>query len=232
MKKCILCFLVLFLFNTGGFSQDNNSLNTEILQAARSGNRSKVLALIIAGANINAKEPGNGITVLMWCVNKDLIDVVKVLVKKGARVNAQTSRGDTALVIAAKYKINPEMVEFLLKNGAKADVRVRFKRTLVMEVLSSVSVSQFFQNRKPYNNGIKIAKLLIQYGASMSAVDKDGVTPLMYGVRSGNYSIVKLLIQKKSLINKKANNGKTSLQMAIENKEKKLIPLLKKYGAQ
>ena len=46
------------------------------------------------------------------------VDVVKVLIEKGADVNAKSSTGDTALIRATRYG-HPDVVNILRNAGAK-----------------------------------------------------------------------------------------------------------------
>ena len=51
-----------------------------------------------------------------------MVDLVRVLVKKGAKLNAQNVFKKTALIIAAE-KNHPVICEILIKAGAKVDIK-------------------------------------------------------------------------------------------------------------
>ena len=55
-------------------------------------------------------------------VNAYKADIIKLLVEKGADINAQDGRGCTALMRAA-YIGYPELVNFLLEHGADKSVK-------------------------------------------------------------------------------------------------------------
>lgn len=53
-------------------------------------------------------------------VNRGNIEIVKLLIEKGIDVNDVDRDGETALMYAS-YKKNKEMMELLIKNGAKSN---------------------------------------------------------------------------------------------------------------
>jgi ankyrin repeat protein len=55
-------------------------------------------------------------------------DVARRLIKEGARVNARSDRGETALMDAARYR-NLEMAQLLIDSGADATIRDDLGRT-------------------------------------------------------------------------------------------------------
>ena len=57
-------------------------------------------------------------TALIQAAHYGKLEVVKILLNKGADVNAKDASGDTAL-IQASHNNNPEVVEILKAHGAK-----------------------------------------------------------------------------------------------------------------
>lgn len=73
------------------------------------------------GANVNAKsfnDSGSGITPLMVATDDGNIETVAALIKNGADVQAQTSRGNTALSVAKAHRFT-EIENLLRKSGAR-----------------------------------------------------------------------------------------------------------------
>src|SRR5204862_1955628 len=58
-----------------------------------------------------------GTTVLLMAARN--VDKVKLLLDRGADVNARTATGITPLMVAARYRGNTEVVRLMLKRGAK-----------------------------------------------------------------------------------------------------------------
>ena len=97
------------------------------------------------------------------CEEGDLF-AVKQLIEDGASVNAKDENGRTPLHLAAMKRGNGEILRFLLE--AKADVNVQDKKG---------RTALHFAAENYYMFG---GKLLIDYGANLELVDRNGVTPL------------------------------------------------------
>jgi len=64
----------------------------------------------------------------------------------------------------------------------------------------------------------EIVRLLIDKGADVNLLDKNGETALMGAAGAGHTEIVKVLIDKKANVDTKNNNGVTALIKAAEKK--------------
>ena len=91
---------------------------TALALASYLGQKESVDYLIEKGADVNAVARNEtGFTALTGAVTENHNEIVKVLVKNGARVNHRYEGGFTPLMHAA-YSENAELVRFLLQNGA------------------------------------------------------------------------------------------------------------------
>ena len=109
---------------------------SEILKAIKNNDLARVKDLIEeVGVDINARysdsvipearyimEPRHSYTALIEAANVNNLDIVKYLVQNGAEVNAEDSRGGTALGWAKKHN-NAEMINFLEAKGARVKSR-------------------------------------------------------------------------------------------------------------
>ncbi len=95
---------------------------TPIMTCAASGSASAVRMLVARGADVNAKEPSQNQTALMWAAGERHPDVVQVLVEHGADLQAHTRKGFTALHFAAREG-DLESTRVLLAAGANINVR-------------------------------------------------------------------------------------------------------------
>ena len=98
--------------------------NKQLLEAAESGDISEVENLLARGADINAsskirscREGIYGITALYWAVRQNSEDIVKLLLKAGAKTDVIDSLGDTPLHCAA-YFGSADNVQALVIAGA------------------------------------------------------------------------------------------------------------------
>eukprot|EP00808_Paulinella_micropora_P001157 g26121.t1 len=93
-------------------------LHEPLYYAACSGNEEECIRLLDDGANPSWQNPGFlNETPLMEAAWRKHLGVAKLLLSRGARVNAQNIYGNSALILAA-YHGNYELVELLLEYGA------------------------------------------------------------------------------------------------------------------
>ena len=121
--------LVTLLLNAG--ARPNTPVatgETPLMTCARSGDAAAVRMLLGHGADVNATEPTQHQTALMWAAAERHVDVVRTLIGARADLTAQTTVGFTALHFAARAG-DIETTELLLKAGV--DVNIRAKRDSV-----------------------------------------------------------------------------------------------------
>jgi len=141
---------------------------TALHYAAHCGDIRVVRALLVAGADINARTKGN-VTPLMNSVNMACgkPEITLSLIQSGADVNVADSNGETALWIATTES-SPEVMEALLRKGADPDVQ---------------SKSLGFTGDTPLHmaasNGLREpVELLLRYGAKATIRNARGQTAL------------------------------------------------------
>ena len=139
----------------------------EMFGAVLKGNIAAVKQYLDNGVNVNAKsEPG--LTSLHCAVNEDFKgshrELVKLLIEKGADVNARDDILDTPLHGAS----NKETAEILIKAGADVDVKNESGETPLHVV------ERQFDEKK----ASEICELLIANGAKVNEKKLNGQTPL------------------------------------------------------
>jgi uncharacterized protein len=95
---------------------------TPIITCAGTGSIDAVRLLIAGGANVNATEPAQNQTALMWAIAERHADVVRLLIEHRADIQARTKQGFTALHFAAREG-NLEAARVLLAAGMDVNVR-------------------------------------------------------------------------------------------------------------
>jgi quinoprotein dehydrogenase-associated probable ABC transporter substrate-binding protein len=101
---------------------------TPLAVAAQNGKLKSTLALLDAGADVNAPVAKGGYTPLMLASLSGSSDVAASLIEHGARVNATNPGGVTALMIAAAGN-RSTIAGLLLKSGADINARSEDGRT-------------------------------------------------------------------------------------------------------
>jgi outer membrane protein assembly factor BamB len=105
---------------TAGDAQGVQAANESLWEGARVGDTARITAALDQGADINAKARYD-VTALFFAAGSGRLEAVKLLIARGADVNAQDSfyRGTAADMAAGNG--HTEVVIYLLQNGANAD---------------------------------------------------------------------------------------------------------------
>ncbi len=90
---------------------------TPVMTCARTGSAAAVRELLAHGADPSAVEPWHGQTALMWAAGGGHADAARALLEHGADVEARSTGGFTALLIAARED-DPALVGDLVAAGA------------------------------------------------------------------------------------------------------------------
>lgn len=94
-----------------------------LFDAAYNGDAAGVEAILKRGVPVNSTPIGSSSAVIMASVGKThQIEVLKVLLRHRASINATTRTGNTALMLSAERN-RIEVVRFLLDHGADANRR-------------------------------------------------------------------------------------------------------------
>ena len=138
---------------------------TALLTAARYGKTEAVRVLLDYGADPNLENGLAQIPLLVACGPESDLATVKLLVERGARVDATNAKGWTALAYAAKYG-RMDTARFLLERGVDPNGHPDAAYTPLHWAV---------------NNGYtEMAELLIERGADINAVGERGITPLAW----------------------------------------------------
>src|SRR5262245_31563348 len=107
-----------------------------VADAAQSGDRDAVRALLKQAADVNAAQ-GDGMTALHWAALKNEAELAQTLLYAGANVRATTRIGSyTPLLLAAKQG-NAAVLDALVKGGADINSRTANGTTPLMFAASS-----------------------------------------------------------------------------------------------
>ena len=137
---------------------------------------------------MTGKENIHGETALMWASYHGHKDIVELLLKNGADVNARDDDGCTAL-IKASFRGHKEIVELLLKRGA--DVSMANKNGNTALIFASSWGHE------------EIVELLLKNGADVNAKNSEGNTALMCAMMSNHEKVVEMLLEHCTINNKK-----------------------------
>jgi len=173
-----------------------------LVDLIRDGNREAVLAAITSPAvDVNAVEP-DGSTPLMWATYKVDHDMVRALLKAGAKANVTNHFGSSPLAEAVKLG-DVDLVRMLLDAHADANSPNEDGETALM-VASSIG-------------SLPIAQLLLSHGATANAVENfRGQTALMWAAAQDHPEIVDLLLAHGADVKRRAKYDDWPRQMTSE----------------
>lgn len=160
--------------------------------------------LINKKANINVYTNTKTWTPLMLASSYGRKEIVKLLIKNRADINAQNDMGETAVFFASTLKFQQELAKDLSEDESD-------------ELLKSALEKQ-----------VETLKVLISAGADVNAKTKENKTPLLWAASlPGHAKIVELLLNAGADISHKNNDGKNALDLALKTKDLEMINLIK-----
>lgn len=173
-----------------------------LVDLIRAGQRDAVLAAITSpDIDVNAAEP-DGSTALLWATYTVDRELVRALLKAGAKANVTNRFGSSPLAEAVKVG-DVELARMLLGAGANPDSPNQDNQTALM-LASSVG-------------SLPIAKMLIDKGAHTNAVETfRGQTAVMWAAAENHPDIVDLLIAHGANVKLRAKFDDWPRQMTSE----------------
>lgn len=159
-----------------------SELVDDFYQAAKNGDVATVKAMLdrypeLADARENSMFE---LTALHGAAYKGEVEVARLLISRGADVNARASDGNTPLVEAATHN-RLDMVKLLLDSGA--DVNAANDRGDIPLHWAAARGNQ------------EVVRLMILKGADVNARNNDGNTPLGLAVSKGHEEMTEMLRQ-------------------------------------
>jgi ankyrin repeat protein len=198
----------------------------QISIAIQNNDRDKIKTFLDSGLDVNATLQADGTSVLMRASNSADVEMVKMLLTKGANINYTNKYGWTALLKALDNRKHwAAVTPVLIKSGA--DVNATLKSNGYTPLWKAIG--KIGKNR---DAAIGIIKLLLSEGANANApyISKDarysGETPLMNASKRGYADVVKLLLSQGADVNTKSKAGKTALDYAKEKGYREIVGLL------
>ena len=149
-----------------------------LIDAAKSGDKDALRALLEQKTNINASE-GDGSTALHWAAYKDELEGADLLIRAGANVNAANDLGVTPLWMASQNG-SVAMVRRLLEAGANPNAPLLAGETPVMVA-----------SRAGYP---EVVEQLLARGGNPNAHGARGQTALMWAAAQKHPDVIKVLI--------------------------------------
>jgi uncharacterized protein len=134
-------------------------------------------------------------------------------------------------IVTAIQQNNLELITKLAQAGAdETNLVDDFGRTALMRA-AYTNLSSRETHESTDRKRAAIAKLLLDQGARIDAVDKDGWTALMWAAWSGTTEVTKVLIARGASVGNQDRQGNTALTIAAQRGNAAIVEALVGYGA-
>jgi len=217
----LVCFVSLLISrdSSATFANSQRTHNYAVLVKANRGDVEGVKQLLNNGADPNTppNRNDNGMTALMFAAWKGHSEIVRLLVRAGANVNAVSNTGATALVYAANAG-SEESVKILLDNGARTDIKMPDGTTALFYGIKS---------RNP-----KVTKLIAarSSAATINARQTGGDTALIRAIKLDNLNVIDAILNGNPALEEKDNYGQTALMTASRKGNTRAVVRLLRKG--
>jgi len=187
---------------------------TPLWLAATNGSADMVDQLATTEADVNVVT-STGATALMAAAMAGSVDVINVLIERGAFVNSrETANGQTALMFAA-WENRPEAITALVGHGAHVGI-------------TSFVVSMIEPRLDEYGNPIPPRRRPVPGGSSVMG----GMTALLFAARDGHMDAVRSLVEVGADVDQvSGGDGTSPLVIAIANGHYTVAQFLLDRGA-
>jgi ankyrin repeat protein len=188
---------------------DPNSVDptgdTALVAAIRSGELSAVTTLLDRKAAVDSKDEAFQQTPLMVAVRENRPEIVKVLLERGADVNAQTRTGETPGWILPNSVPGFGHGIGIVRGGLPE----RGSRYFIPGALTPLLYAA-------RDGRTDIARMLVAAKADLKKADANGITPLIMAVSNNHVDTARFLIESGAEINVSDWYGRTPLWTAVE----------------
>ncbi|HET9196254.1 MAG TPA: ankyrin repeat domain-containing protein [Vicinamibacterales bacterium] len=175
----------------------------QLATVIQEGRRAAALAMVKAGADVNAAQP-DGTRPIHWAVYRIDHELVDALIARKARVDVANEFGHTPLAEAVRQG-DARMVKILLGAGSGTEGANADGQTALMAAIK--------------NGDLPIVQMLLNAGARVNVVEKvQDQTPLMWAAAATRNAaeMVKLLIAKGADVNARARFNDWPSQITSE----------------
>lgn len=154
-----------------------------LMYAARDGRTESAKILVSAGADLKQTDP-NGITPFLMAISNNQMETARFLLDKGSDINVVDWYGRTPLWSAVEVR-NMDVDNATFKNGVD--------REPVLELIKILLDKGADPNLRTKETP-PIRRFILPTTGSLEWVDFTGMTPFLYAARSGDVTVMKLLL--------------------------------------
>ncbi|KAJ3113861.1 hypothetical protein HK100_001866 [Physocladia obscura] len=146
-------------------------------------NSNEICGILDLGANVNARDKHGNYPLTLAASNKSEIQVLKMLVERGAEINVKNQQKKTALQLALAQN-DIQKAEFLLHCGANIEIQDHKGYTALHYVIRV--------------GNVEFLSKLLNHGSNFDAVSKSGENVFNLAFKYNQLDILKLLMDRRS----------------------------------
>ncbi len=187
----------------------------KLIEAVQNGESERVLHELERFPEKITSRDENGRTLLSWAAQLGHLDVVKILITKGADINTidnDTSFTETPLHNAVE-EIHPDIVEVLIEKGADISVEDCDGRTAIHILANNKAVGIWNEKTE------KILKILLRHGAKIDTVPMAAVLGTLQDVKN-------MVDRGADICERLERSERTALHIAVEENNVELLTYL------
>ncbi len=207
-------------------------------------NAAKARLLIAAGANVNTKSENGRTALLVAAGYPGTVDLLRLLLDRGADLNARDGTGADALAFAVR-SADVEVVRFLVERGLSPNALSATARRIGL-ARNDLATTNYLISKDLHPTpdvllttanwqSVEVASRWIELGADVNATNaaQYGRTPLLTAVTSeaAGADIVRLLLERGADPNAGMTEGERPLDWAIYKGDRAKINVLEQHGA-
>uniref|UniRef100_A0A6P4E000 Protein TANC2 isoform X4 n=1 Tax=Drosophila rhopaloa TaxID=1041015 RepID=A0A6P4E000_DRORH len=166
--------------------------------------------------DVNGMEPSSGELALTAAARHGCVDVVGILLSRGAQIDARNRQGYSALWLAVKEG-HWSVVEHLLQRGALLDEPLGETRKTPLMIAAE-------------EGHLELVDLLLARGSAREAQDHEGFTALSWACLRGHLAAAKTLIEHGCNRHHEDHNGRTVLDLAAYQGAASLVLYILEQG--
>lgn len=204
------------LLNSGADINHVTTLPQNALACATIRHHSEIVRLLAEHPRVEVDiTTHNDMTPLMTACHEQMINIVRILLEKGASVRAKMKTGLTPLMIAASRGFL-DVVEMILEKDDQINAIDDYGATAI--------------NKAAYGGHATIVNLLISKGADIRMLTNAGFSPLCSAASQGHLDCVRALLTKDKLSGFDPSDRISPLSLAALHNNHKLLRLLLDHG--
>lgn len=245
--RMLSAVLLLFTF-TSSWAQELSKDEFSLIQAAESGKSAEVLTLLEKGVRSDCAG-WDGMTPLHYAVQNGHLNVAKILILNGAKVNPTDIDDRTPLLLAVHFN-QLDIAEFLMQQGGDPNIRdldglsplfyaAAYGDYFMTDMFLFYEGKQDVKDQTGKNPFLAavwggfpaIARLLLNYGAELRSGDQDGNNALMLAVMNQDTVMADSLLAWGIDIHQQNQRRHTALELALQSQDSVMVQKLLNAGA-